>query len=219
MSKTQEHGGERPEHKEYYIHQIKGRMEWAFEVGIGLLVAGTLAATAFAAYWTSRQWATADDVEYRSLRASVLLNDLQIVPTQLNGVLIGYNVIPKWQNVGDTSAVGLTFRVNTQFSRDDLPLGFTAVDPQPQLLEGPADIAPKEILNVGGMRDASGNPMYYPQSCLLDMQQDKFRYSYVWGWAKYHDVFKPNNLRVTRFCRRLYGTYLLHNELVFNQYL
>jgi hypothetical protein len=209
---------ERPERNEYHVRQIKSRAEWVFEIILGALVAGTLAATAFAAYWTSRQWATADDAEYRSLRASVILNDLQIVPTQLNGVLIGYIVLPKWQNVGETSATSMTFRINYQFSRDDLPLGFTNIDGIP-MTEGPADIAPKETLNVGGIRDATGNPLYYPQPCLLDMQQDKFRYSYIWGWAKYHDVFKPNILRVTRFCRRLYGIYTIRNELAFNQYL
>jgi hypothetical protein len=81
------------------------------------------------------------------------------------------SVIPKWQNVGETSATSLTFRINYQFSRDDLPLGFTSID-QNQLLEGPADVASKETLNVGGIRDANGAPLYYPQPCLMEMQQE-----------------------------------------------
>ena len=199
-------------------HGSKGGEINMFKIAEFVLLILVFAATATAAVYTRKQWITADDVEYRSLRASVILNDLEIVPAALNGTLIGYMVVPKWHNVGETSATGLTFRISTQFSRDDLPLGFTEID-NPALLEGPADVAPKETLNVGGMRDPSGVPFYYPQSCLLDMQQDKFRYSYVWGWAKYHDIFRPNVLRTTRFCRRVYGTYLLHNELAFNQYL
>jgi hypothetical protein len=155
---------------------------------------------------------------YYSQRASITLNDISLVPVQLSNVLIGYIVIPKWQNVGNTSANNMTFLVNFQFSRDDLPNGFTSIN-QRTKDEGPISIAPKETLSTGGIRDDSRIPMYYPQSCVNDMIIDKFRFSYIWGWAKYRDIFRPNKERVTRFCRRLYGLYTSRGDIVFNQYL
>lgn len=200
------------------VYQHKSLREWVLEIAIFLIVAGTLVATGLAARFTYGQWDVSFDTEKRSLRAYVLLNDLQIIPTTANNALLGYIVIPKWQNIGSTAASRMTFLVNYQFSHDDLPSGFTNVDGD-RPVEGPTDVAPKETLNVGGIRDKDGQPLYYHKSCLLDLQDQKFRFSYIWGWAKYHDIFEPNELRVTRFCRRLYGTYVLRNEVVFNQYL
>jgi hypothetical protein len=78
MVKTPEHREPHAERHEHHIHQEKSIAEWTLEIGIGLMVLGTLGATSVAAYWTSWQWSAANeqlktmqDTEQRQLRAYV----------------------------------------------------------------------------------------------------------------------------------------------------
>jgi hypothetical protein len=63
---------------------------------------------------------------YYSQRASVILRNLLPIPTILNNTIIGYIVIPQWENVGNTYATEMTFHSNFYFSvttcPTDLPL-------------------------------------------------------------------------------------------------
>jgi hypothetical protein len=155
---------------------------------------------------------------YYSQRASVILRTLLPIPVTQNNTLIGYLVIPQWENVGNTYAAEMTFHSNYFFSRDDLPNGFTVVD-GPGKIEGPTSLGSKEFLTTGAFRDINSNPVYFPQSCLSDAVQGRFRFMHLWGWAKYKDILRPNEERTTRFCWRLYGTLTIKAEIQFNHYL
>ena len=148
---------------------------------------------------------------YYSQRASVVLNTLEPVPLVANGVLIGYLVIPQWTNVGNTNATDLTYFDNFQFSTDDLANGF-AVSQGGAHTEGPTSLGPKEIMTTGAFRDSNGTPFIFPHSCFQDLALGKFKYAYIWGVAQYHDVLKPEEKRVTRYCWRLYGTINVKGE-------
>ncbi len=101
-----------------------------------------------------------------------------LVPVELNKVLIGYIVIPQWENVGNTYASDMTFRSNFQFSRDDLPNGFSVNDGGAKI-EGPTSLGPREVLTTGTFRAADGNPFYFPQPCINDVIQGKYRFAYI----------------------------------------
>ena len=58
--------------------QKKHPLEWALEIGVFLLLFSTLIATSFAAYFTAKQWQTADDQERRSLRAYLGVADYKV---------------------------------------------------------------------------------------------------------------------------------------------
>jgi hypothetical protein len=157
---------------------------------------------------------------YFSQRASIVLNDLLAVPLLINNVVVGYAVIPQWENVGNTPATSFSYFNNYWFSRDDLPNGFTTVVGAGKV-EGPTSVGPKEILSAGAFRiKETGQPAYFPQACFIDLaQRDKLRYSYVWGWAKYKDTLRPENDRTTRYCWRLFGTLNVKGSVQFNHYL
>jgi len=185
--------------------------------------ANPIAALAFlvscaSAAFTGIQLKVAYDNNVVTQRAYVILRNLMLVPVELNKVLIGYIVIPQWENVGNTYASDMTFRSNFQFSRDDLPNGFSVNDGGAKI-EGPTSLGPREVLTTGTFRAADGNPFYFPQPCINDVIQGKYRFAYIWGWAKYKDVFKPTEERTTRFCWRLFGTLIVKGELQFNHYL
>ncbi len=152
---------------------------------------------------------------YYSQRASIILNKITLVPLLLANVRIGYLLIPEWQNVGNTSATNLTYLFNYRFTRDPLPNGFTSVNDSKKA-QGPMAIGPKETLSAGSFETENGAPGYFPQGCVDDTLHGKFRYAYVWGWAKYRDVFKTEKSRETRFCWRLFGTLQIQGIEAFN---
>ncbi|MGA2795884.1 MAG: hypothetical protein ABSE69_20735 [Roseiarcus sp.] len=160
---------------------------------------------------------TQKDTFYFSQRASVILSDIDIVPTSWLGTNIGYTLIPRWQNAGGTNADKMSFFINYDFSRDDLPRGFSNVESPKE--EGPTSVGPKETLGSGAVRDKIGRPIIFPQACLDEMTRGKFRFNYIWGTAIYNDILRPDIARTTKFCWRLYGTLSLRGDIKFNHYL
>ena len=130
---------------------------WANPIAtLALLI--SCASAAFTGYQT---WVTLKNT-WDTQRAFVILRDLILVPLDFNKILVGYILIPQWENVGNTHASDLTYLVNYQFSRDDLPNGFSIVDTTKKV-EGPTSLGPKEYLTSGAFRGADGNPVYFPQ--------------------------------------------------------
>jgi hypothetical protein len=157
---------------------------------------------------------------YYSQRGSIVLNNIAVTSLSVanpNNV-IGYLIIPRWENVGNTEVTNVRFSMNYQFSRDPLPNGFTAVDGSSTTTE-PISMGSKQVTSASGFRDAQGAPGLFPQACINDVTQGKFRYVEVWGWAKYRDVFRPDIERITRMCWRLHGLLTLGSESTFNHVL
>jgi hypothetical protein len=79
----------------------KHPLEWA----IAFLLFGTLVATAFAAFYTKKQWETATDTEQRSLRAYVMPTQATITIDDSNNVSV--HIVTK--NFGQTPASQVHF--------------------------------------------------------------------------------------------------------------
>jgi hypothetical protein len=182
-------------------------------------VAAYTIVTLFVLLFSGLAWQTEKDNLYYSQRASVILTDVLPVPVLVGTNIIGgYIVIPQWTNVGNTNATEMNYRNNFQFSHDDLPGGFTAFQGGPKI-EGPASLGPKQALNAGAFRNENGDPLYFPETCFAQVAQGKYKYVYMWGWAKYTDILRPEVKRETRYCWRIYGTMKVSNNPAFNHYL
>jgi hypothetical protein len=146
-------------------------------------------------------------------RASLIMRDFSVTPLLIpptdppavpNGVLYGYEAIPHWENVGNTIATDVTTFATYYFSRDELPLNFTASEPK-ETMQGPITIGPHQTISASAFGDRNGQPTFFPQGCLRDVASGKYRYIYIWGRATYRDVFRPQEIRVSIFCWRVHG--------------
>jgi len=196
-------------------HQQQNRT-WSIRTFVAVAIYTGVTACLFVLGTCTSQ--TEKDNLYYAQRASIILHDALIVPlsvivnqTQIN-TIIGYYFIPQWENTGNTAALEMNSIVNFQFSRDDLAEGFTNVD-STKKIDGPSSVGPKQVLSAPAFRQPDGSVGFFPQSYLNEMQQ-RFRFAYIWGWARYKDVFR-SDIRTTRFCWRIFGTMNVRGELVF----
>ena len=102
---------------------------------------------------------------------------------------------PIWKNSGETPTRGLTIYTDCEIRNSRLPTGFnfnsTKVPPGTGLL-GPQSIA------AGGAAPQLPSPPITVQD-IRDSQSGK-KFIYLWGWARYWDVFPGTPQRITRFC-------------------
>jgi hypothetical protein len=100
---------------------------------------------------------------------------------------------PLWQNSGDTPSKNLRIHTGCELRNAPLPVGFNFN----QAREGTGLLPPKAPLS-GGLAPESQQAAITPQD-ILDLQAGR-KFLYVWGWAKYRDVFPGTKERVTHFC-------------------
>jgi hypothetical protein len=100
-----------------------------------------------------------------------------------------------WQNSGDTPTKHMRMFAECEVRTSVLPIGFDFDTPTVQ--PGTAFIAPKSGMG-GGLVPTPGRAPISQQD-ILDAQANK-KFIYIWGWAKYFDVFPGTKEHVTRFC-------------------
>jgi hypothetical protein len=100
---------------------------------------------------------------------------------------------PQWTNTGDTPTKNMTMNCECLLRDTPLPAGFDFEGAT--TATGTALIAPK-FSSGGGL--APRNAAITPQD-ILDTQAGT-KYLYLFGWAKYHDVFPDTPQHITRFC-------------------
>ena len=103
---------------------------------------------------------------------------------------------PIWQNSGSTPTRNMTMRTTCVLKTEPLPKGFNFDDPT--AVTGTALIPPK--ITVFGGR--APDPPLSPQDILEVIAGKKILY--LWGWARYHDVFPDTPQHITRFCWTIY---------------
>jgi hypothetical protein len=109
----------------------------------------------------------------------------------------GYGLIPVWENTGNTETQYMESHINWHISRDELPPGFSNVDQT-----GPSDVAQISLPAKTENRILFG---VFPKACIDEMTGgSKFRYAYIWGWARYNDIFTEKK-HVTKFCWKIVG--------------
>jgi hypothetical protein len=101
----------------------------------------------------------------------------------------------QWQNSGDTPTKNMTMFAECEVRTSVPPPGFDFDHPTVQ--PGTAFIAPKSSLG-GGLVPTPGRAAVSAQD-ILDAQANR-KFIYMWGWAKYNDVFPGTPNHVTRFC-------------------
>jgi hypothetical protein len=208
MSKRPEHREPHTERHEHHIHQEKSRMEWVLEIGIALMVLGTLAATSVAAYWTSWQWSAANDqlgvardTERQQLRAYVGITQHGIenfgTPTQVLKVTRkNYGVTPAYDLFMDQPNFGVT-QANGNFIA-------AACWPAPPAPVNTLTIFPQQELRF----EIRGSPLSKQQ---IDMIRNGTEYVMIyWGTLHYKDAFGAP--RCTRYCWQFKGESMAEND-------
>lgn len=100
---------------------------------------------------------------------------------------------PLWQNSGATPSKNLRNHTGCEIRNTPLPRGFDFNQGD----ESTGLIPPKATLS-GGLAPAIPGAAITPRD-ILDVQAGR-KFLYVWGWAKYYDVFPGTKEHMTRFC-------------------
>jgi hypothetical protein len=102
---------------------------------------------------------------------------------------------PFWRNSGDTPTKRLTLYVDCELRNSLLPVGFNFN--QTRIPPGTGMLGPKAG-NLGGLAPHMPGVAITPQD-ILDIQNGR-KFLYLWGWARYFDVFPETPQHITRFC-------------------
>ncbi|MGA9851661.1 MAG: hypothetical protein WBR15_01860 [Gammaproteobacteria bacterium] len=102
---------------------------------------------------------------------------------------------PKWENSGSTPTKNLRLHVNFALRDTELPTDFDFNYETHAV--GTGLIAPKITLHGGVTPVPSLAPITTQD--IVDMQAGR-KYFYIYGWAKYFDVFSDTDEHITRFC-------------------
>jgi hypothetical protein len=102
---------------------------------------------------------------------------------------------PNWQNSGETPTKNMTMHTECVALDSPLPLDFDFNYATREI--GKALIPPK-ITTQGGMAPRMPRPAITPGDIIDACEGRKF--IYLWGWARYWDVFANTPRHITRFC-------------------
>src|SRR2546428_13887982 len=108
--------------------------------------------------------------------------------------LYNFRLRPQWQNSADTPTKRMTVYTACEIRNTPLPQGFAFVE---TTTPGTGLLPPKNS-QQGGVAPLPPQAAITPQD-ILDVQAGR-KFIYLWGWAKYFDVFSGTSKHVTRFC-------------------
>lgn len=103
---------------------------------------------------------------------------------------IFWRITPRWINSGNTPARNLEIYTSYELGDSLLPDDFPFIIPS-DIKRLPMNLAPKGL--IGGMsKDIPGRE-------VLAIKEGR-KHLYIWGVARYHDVFPNTSPHVTKFC-------------------
>ena len=102
---------------------------------------------------------------------------------------------PIWENSGDTPTKNMTMHTRCMLLDDPLPPGFNF--DENTTITGKALIPPRSTID-GGISPTHPAQAISPQD-IADVQSGE-KILYLWGWARYSDVFPNTQQHITRFC-------------------
>ncbi len=111
-------------------------------------------------------------------------------PSDLEGDIAFYTFRPIWQNSGNTQTKNMVTMIAAEFRTSALPLDFdftAAPNITPPALIGPRSSivgGSEHPFSVANMEDIAAGRMFL----------------YLWGWAKYQDIFPNTPAHITRYC-------------------
>lgn len=102
-----------------------------------------------------------------------------------------------WENSGSMPTEDMTLHTNIQWWATKMPddFSFTDIwDPGMTHKDRQIYLAPKASLD--------SNPRILPVSVLADIANGRVQY-FLFGWARYHDVFSNTKQHITRYCYQI----------------
>lgn len=154
-------------------------------------------------------------------RAFVFLKEIKVEPIMLRRGLKGYKegqmwlFSPCWQNSGDTPTKNLTISINNAVFDDAIPKPFDF--PYDNIKDIRMVIGPKAEIIVG----AFAKPFY---TSIEPLQGSQISNLYIWGEAKYNNVFSKKR-HCTRFCikmlfltQQIVGEYNIPTFIYYDRY-
>jgi hypothetical protein len=109
--------------------------------------------------------------------------------------LYGWRFRPQWQNSGATPTKNLTIHAWGELRDTVLPDDFNFSYATNDIGNG---LIPPRLTLQGGVVPQNLRPVISPQD-IIDMQAGT-KLLYIWGWARYNDVFPGTPQHITRFC-------------------
>lgn len=107
--------------------------------------------------------------------------------SDLKGRIIHWDFTPVWQNSGKTPTKYLRLWSQKYSEATDMPEGFD-FHVGKELHTG----------TIGSNKSLLGQPMRFSDQEIFEL-----RYIYIWGWARYFDIFKDTIQHNTIFCYRI----------------
>jgi hypothetical protein len=119
-----------------------------------------------------------------------------------------WRIRPIWQNAGDTPTRKMRLYVDCELRNAPLPSGFsfTQITTPP----GTGLLGPKST-SMGGAAPLAPRAAITPQD-ILDVQNGT-KFLYLWGWAKYFDVFPGTLSTLPAFAGKSSPQVILSNSL------
>ena len=155
------------------------------------------------ALYAVRQYGESRRSSERQLRAYVYVS-FEHKPVQVahSGQIVSYRFTPIWHNSGATPTRNMTNHISLGLFSGDMPAGWHFPD------RWKKSIPPSEWQNVqtlaGPNSDALGQALDVDMATMVSVVTGSGPNTlYIWGWAKYDDVFSHTPRRVTRFCNKI----------------
>jgi len=146
--------------------------------------------TFFLAKYAKEQGDIARDTLLSNQRAYVFINNIDMVYGD-DAATKFWQVIPRWENAGNTATYQMSSRINYYSLPTDLPTGFSRCDFDAQ--ETRFVLSSKEKSNVSFMRIDPTTLQNFK------IAGSAVRHMKFWGWTKYQDTVAYQD-HITRFC-------------------
>jgi hypothetical protein len=140
-------------------------------------------------------------IALQSIQRAFLFPEMREIRTIRSGGAQGVDSIVVhfvWKNSGTTPTRHMTSDFSYGYYPDGLPPGFSFPDGPSPNAEAPTS-TPRLVGPHGEVAFPVG-PI--PPRKIEDLLSNRTRL-FVWGWAKYHDIFEGTPEHITKFCQEL----------------
>ena len=158
--------------------------------------AGAQATQALAQAKATRDLARTSNDALVSVQRAFVFPSVTFTPIYKAGktALESLEINPVWGNSGDTPTRGFTMHASELYSIAELPKSFDFPDlwdVGDEQVPTPAVIGPKSAVG--------GHAIFVPLA-MEEILADKRQHLYLWGWARYNDVFPKTQSHITKYC-------------------
>jgi hypothetical protein len=128
-----------------------------------------------------------------SQRAFVFLKSIDVYPIRKPRI-VEWRLMPRWENSGQTPTKYLSISVNCSGFDHELPEDF----------DFPYTVQKDMPMYIGPQSAITGKPFYIRVSDINNIRTGHTHF-YIWGMAKYNDIFDKASHRCTKFCLEIHA--------------